>query len=282
MRLFRYISLFFLVFGTWKALALSVTQIITNYTEFCQSAANNEELFRRFRSEEPCKTIVENVNFIQGSDILHVIQEKYPHLFVYFDKICLDDRFGNPLTYNFPGVGAICPATLRYVKIAGDLSQEFGNLSAYHILEIGGGYGGQCKILHDIFGFTSYTLVDLPGCTSLIMKYLCHYQIPGVSCIPSTKIMNAKNYDLVISNYAFSEIDREEQRDYLEKMIKSVPRGYITYNILSSSHGLTSLTVDEVVTALQRENRKIMVTPENPLTGEGTVVISWFPQESIY
>lgn len=258
--------------------AVSVTQVATNFAPFCFAAANDENLLINFRSDEACRGMIENVTFTQGLDMLHVIQKKYPYLLTYFNKICLDDRFGNPVAYNFPNVGAICPTTLRYIKIAGDLVREFGNLNQYHIVEIGGGYGGQCKILHDISGFTAYTFVDLPQCTPLIMKYLHHHCIPNVACIHNTEIENARQYDLLISNYAFSEIDCTEQRYYIDNLINAVPRGYITYNAVSSYYGLTSLTVDEVVAALQKDNRTIVVTPENPLTGENNVLIVWYPQ----
>ena len=37
-------------------------------------------------------------------------------------------------------------------------------------------------------------------------------------------------YDFFISNYAFTELSRELQDIYLDKIILNTPRGYLTYN----------------------------------------------------
>ena len=42
--------------------------------------------------------------------------------------------------------------------------------------------------------------------------------------------ISPNQYDLVISNYAFTELPREIQTVYYEKIISKSAKGYITYN----------------------------------------------------
>jgi hypothetical protein len=42
--------------------------------------------------------------------------------------------------------------------------------------------------------------------------------------------LQRNSYDLVISNYALTEIRKEIQEVYLEKVVLPAQRGYITYN----------------------------------------------------
>lgn len=258
--------------------AISVTQVSTKYEVFCESASKKKQIFQKFRGEGPCLEMVENVSLEQGTQILSYLMSKYPSIIHQSHQIILDDKFGSPVQYPFPGIGMISPTTIRYLKIAGDLESIFGSLKNFQILEIGGGYGGQCKILHDLFGFSRYTIIDLEKCILLIGKYLNHFNVPCFKCIPSVSKDQEINYDLVISNYAFSEIDKTEQIEYVNRIIKHIPRGYITYNNVSEFHNLLSLTIDEFVSMITDEKREVLVLPETPLTGDNNCLIFWRPK----
>nr|CAD5980366.1 Putative methyltransferase [Planktothrix pseudagardhii] len=65
------------------------------------------------------------------------------------------------------------------------------------------------------------------------------------------------SYDLVISNYAFTEIRREVQQVYLEKVLLSAKRGYITYNEINPED-FNSYTKEELIEILPQ----IRVKPE--------------------
>lgn len=90
------------------------------------------------------------------------------------------------------------------------------------IVEIGVGYGGQCKIISDLYEFESYTLVDLPSCLPLAKKYLDHFEVRNIICSTLDELDKKNQYDLVISNYAFSEITRGLQDDYIDKVTREV------------------------------------------------------------
>lgn len=251
-------------------------QSYNKYPQFCKLAADNETIFLAFRSNIFYQAIVENVSYEQGLDIEKIINNEYQYLLPYFDKICSEDRIGNPVIYFFPLTGISCSSTvIRYVKIAGDLHKAFGDLNNLNIVEIGGGFGGQCKILHDIFGFKSYTIIDLPECTPLINKYLSYFNIENTQTVNSTELKNQQQYDLVISNYAFSEIDREGQLQYIEKIINLAPMGYITYDYLQR---VNPLLLSEFVLLLSA-HKKVILHRENPATGDNNFVILWYPKE---
>lgn len=249
----------------------------TTYPNFCQLATIQEDIFLNFRQAAATKWIVETVSYEEGWAMLQYIAQEHPHLVPFLEKISKSDKLGNPTVYNYPPFGSFCPTTLRYVKIAGDLQREFTNLSSLNILEIGGGYGGQCKILNDIEGFSSYTIVDLPECTPLIAKYLNCHQLTNTKCIDSVNVKEEMHCDLLISNYAFSELDKIDQLNYINLIIDFAPMGYMTYNLDPSAfNNINSLTVDEVRAALSSKNRTVKVEPENPPTGEHTFVIIWY------
>ena len=46
------------------------------------------------------------------------------------------------------------------LDIAYNLREQFKDLHKMHIVEIGGECGKQCKILADVTGFASYTIID--------------------------------------------------------------------------------------------------------------------------
>src|SRR5439155_585481 len=103
--------------------------------------------------------MLEHVSYSQGNDYLNIILNEYPDLVKKFSAFRENDAIGDPRTYLYEKHGLFSPTTLRYIKIAGDIRARFGDLSRMHIVEIGGGYGGQCKIIHDLCGFARYTII---------------------------------------------------------------------------------------------------------------------------
>lgn len=242
------------------------------YPAFCLLAAKNENIFATFRRNINFVDVVETLSYELGLEFEKAIVEHYPHLLKYADKICLGDIIGNPIPRSFKSFGTCSPTTLRYVKIAGDLERIFGNVHHMNIVEIGGGCGGQCKILHDVCGFSTYTIVDIPEVTPLIKKFLGKFNISNVATIDNIDVQEPMNFDLVMSNYAFSEIDRKEQLNYIENIISRAPRGYIIHNLMAF---INPLSLDELRGLLSKYHKNIQVTKEDPLTGDNNFVITW-------
>ncbi len=79
-----------------------------------------------------------------------------------------------------------------------------------------------------------------------------------------------KDYDLVISNYAFTELPRPVQDIYLQKVILNSKRGYITYNEITPIE-FKSYTSDELVAMIPGSK----VFKEVPLTHPKNCIIVW-------
>lgn len=243
---------------------ISVTQQINTYPEFCKLAASNNTVFQNFRKNTNYEPIVETCwNKDSGMFFVNELNKQYPHLLYnlkpILKQICIEDKVGDPISFDFPEIGVISPTTLRYIKIAADLEREFGDLSKFNIGEIGAGFGGQCKIINNISGFKSYTIFDLPEINQLINKYLSSFSIKNIRTIDNDKIQKQEQFDLVISNYAFSEIGRTEQSNYMQMIIDLAPRGYVIYG---HSPTVNPFTLREFLLLLQEKNRKVKVLCE--------------------
>ncbi len=259
---------------------------IIDYHEFCKIAASNNGVFANFKSNEAYRKILEHLSYEDGLRYLEIIREEYPDLLEKCDDFRVNDSLGNPQTYTYESIGTFSPTTLRYIKTAGDIQYQFGDLKNLHIVEIGGGYGGLCRILARLCGFASYTLIDLPNCNRLSKKYLDKLGVKNVRYIDSDTITSShksneahdlnkidlSKVDLIISNYAFSTLPRTEQDAYISKVVCLAPRGYITWN-----HSDKSMSPDEFITYLFKNKRSGEILPELPRTHQNNQLITWKP-----
>jgi hypothetical protein len=248
---------------------ISVTNNFSSYPSFCQRVASDGFSFQDFRRNRIYRGEVETVDYSLGLILAHEIREKYSNLLCYCRKICIEDEVGYPLSYTYSHIGRISPTVLRYIKVVGDLQREFGDLKNFNIVEIGGGFGGQCKIIHDIGGFKHYSIIDIPECIDLMKKYLSLFSIKEVECVNYKKITAPQKCDLLISNYAFSEIDREGQLFYIDMIISFARKGYMFYNNLSQ---VNHFSLREFVNILESKQKKVKVLHHSS-SGIGDVVV---------
>ena len=205
------------------------------YPEFCELASKNDEVFQNFRSNEIYKSVVETVLKEDGINYFQIACSRAPVVKRNVKYFLNSDKVGNP---NLIGVKTgmlsrkykISPTTARYIKNLSDLIFLFGNLSGLKIVEIGGGYGGLCKIIGDIFDFDSYTLFDLPQCLELSKKFLDLHELKNINYLTEQSLSSIGNFDLVISNYAFSELNGKLQQSYFNNILSIAPLGYLTCN----------------------------------------------------
>jgi hypothetical protein len=80
-------------------------------------------------------------------------------------------------------------------------------------------------------------------------------------------------YDLVISNYAFSELPSPLQIAYIDKVISKAKRGYLTMNTgkTESSRDENKLTIED----LRNRLPPFEILPESPLPSPNTYIIIW-------
>jgi len=78
--------------------------------------------------------------------------------------------------------------------------------------------------------FDQYLLLDLEECNLLSRRYLSIFNLPTLSHTAEEIDEIDENFDLLISNYAFSECHKEVQQDYIERFIKKSNNFYIMHN----------------------------------------------------
>lgn len=167
----------------------------------------------------------------------------------------------------------ISPITIRYTKVLQDIFSLFNIREIKHIAEIGVGYGGQCRLIKEYLKNREYSLIDLPEAIELTKKFLDKFSLGEGSktyFIDGTGDIENIEVDLLISNYAFSELNREVQNFYLEKIINYAGSGYITWNSLSYEKG-DGYSVAELLDKIKGS----FVIAENPLTDKDNCIIVW-------
>jgi putative sugar O-methyltransferase len=252
-----------------KTLLTSLTDNL-EYPEFCLKASLDNSLFKDFRRNEIYNMALEHDSFEQGLEYLEAIRKSSSNVLQKLDEILQNDRLGNPKLFEYEGIGMVAPPTLRYLKILADLESNFGSLNNLRICEIGVGYGGLCRMINSYFQVETYALIDLKPVLMLAQKYLDHYVLNTTLSYKTMYELPKDSYDLVISNYAFTELRREIQDIYLEKIILSSTRGYITYNEINPED-FNSYTKEELMKIMP----KIKVLAEVGILDPKDCILVW-------
>lgn len=246
----------------------------TGYPSVCLRASQDDEIFNIFKTIPEYTQILEHTSIEFGQDYYNLIKRDNPILLenLYTDKFKTNDKLGGSIIHDFNGL-KIAPSTLRYIKVLSDLIKLFGSLDGFKIAEIGGGYGGQCKIINDYFKIKDYHIVDIPEANALTEKYLKKLDVKNVRFSTSDKL-NIEEYDLVISNYAYTELSRELQDNYKKHIIDGSKRGYITCNFIIDfvvGGNFSTYSKEELIKLT--DNIKIM--NEEPLTAPTNYIEHW-------
>jgi putative sugar O-methyltransferase len=241
---------------------------VGSYLEICSLARERDDVYQKFRSCKEYTEILEHVSRELGHKYLRILEED-DWIFDHLSQL-LESDIGSPQRYTYPGLGRIAPSYLRYAKVAGDLYSLFGSLDGFSITEIGVGYGGQCVTLKKLFEVKRYELFDLEPALGLANRYIQDARLNlllGNHTAP-TKLPNKS--DLLISNYAFSELVRNLQDQYLTYIIQNSPRGYVIYNHISPPE-FRSLTAKEFASKIPGAE----IFREIPTTHPENVLVVW-------
>lgn len=245
-----------------------------SYVAFVESAVADDSIFGRFRRDKIYCETLEHASFEDGLACLEIIKRKAPNFLDLIDRVRDNDLIGSPLVYEYAKYGTLGTTTLRYLKVAADLFSLFGDAPGRRIVEIGVGYGGQLLVSDRLFTIDLYELIDLPPVLDLTAKYLESHVL---NCGYQTSTLNQKTgkevYDLAISNYAFSELPGHIQRKYIDKILISSKRGYLTMNsgLGKTDRSKGKLSLDDLRNSLP----PFEVLPEEPLTGPENYIIAW-------
>lgn len=251
----------------------AIQGIYQRYLKVCREAVKSEKVFKTFKSHPDFMEVLEHCSARIGQNHLDQIINNYPSALLH-EKVIDNDSIGEPLRIPyavpkeimFRGI-LISPTTLQYINVVSNLRMKLGTLDGLAITEIGGGYGGQCKVIQDYFNIDRYDIVDLPEVAELQFKYLSRLnQIEKVNifkCDSDYLPVLRSKYDLVISNYALSEMPRDVQLNYVKHVC------------LKSTHGY--LTCNDRIEGMELIEKKFSVTMENDIKGERETnfIITW-------
>jgi hypothetical protein len=197
--------------------------VYQKYEQFCFEAVKDDHVFENFKRSPIYNEILEHVPKHEGLTYYSNIPDANN-----FIGLFPDDSIGNPNKTQY-GKYLLSPTTLRYIKILCDIRKRFGTIDNFNICEIGIGYGGQFLALDTIFNIKNYTFVDLPGACALTEKYLSKFNTKCPYIFKST--IKEFEYDLVISNFAFTEFPKPLQEEYLTKIVSKAKRGFLILNM---------------------------------------------------
>ena len=185
-----------------------------------------------------------------------------------------NDSVGSPRSYMYPEFEKISPTTLRYIAVALDINKEMDIKRIHKIVEIGAGYGGQAAILDKFIPNLEYFIFDLPLVQKLIDKYLSSLGMRNFTHLSLADSMENREFDLVISNYAFSELPRNLQIEYLERVLLKSKNGYL---IMNSGRGNATGRSSGKLSLKELSERipGLLVKEEIPLTSPDNYVIYW-------
>jgi hypothetical protein len=231
------------------------------YRNECQLAATDPAAFSSFRRNPALTQIWEHVSYDLGQQYLDLIDLDQYHP----KHFAQNDTIGGADTHYYPKIDmAISPSTLRYIHVLQELDKRFDLSTIESIAEIGGGYGGQAAILCKTIDDLCYDIYDLSEPKALAKRYLgaigyglCH----------------AIGIDLLISNYAFSELTEEVQQTYFDDVIVNSKNVYMVYNHISEVFGIKSWSVAEFGRRLMQAGFTVSIEDEAPKTHARNFVV---------
>jgi putative sugar O-methyltransferase len=248
---------------------------LLGFQEFVSRIVSDKRLEVKFRSLVRYKTILEHVSYKNGKKYLEKIESEKEIDVIELKKVIQGDLFGKPTKYIYSGIGEASPTTLRYISVASDLLKYFADdIKIETIVEIGTGFGGQLVVCDALMDLKSYTLYDLPEVLELNRNYLKNFDIGCSIEFGDINNIVSKPYDLFISNYAFSELPKAIQIEYVEKILSKSAHGYVTMNSGRTNHTGRSdgkLNLGELMTFLPHAQ----TIEEFPKTGPDNYIVIW-------
>jgi len=207
------------------------------YPEYCKIASEDDKVFQNFRNNSSYTSVLEHVSPELSLKYYEALKNlNYSNEYIY--SICKTlDQPGNPKKIKVSNsIAELTGSSLRYLHTGLDIKSKLNITKKINVVEIGAGYGGQSIILDKILNIENYLFVDLKEVNLLIKRFLNNFKVNFNYSFKSLEddFQNNFEFDLIISNYAFSELPRSLQNLALNKIINKSKSGYIIVN----SHNL--------------------------------------------
>lgn len=245
----------------------TVTANIPSWSSDCQRAAYDTGFFQVFRRSKTFLHVVEGTPYVGGLWNLRRLSKDNNFLKA-AALISGSDHFGSPLNaipWNSQdgSVHYLTPTTLRYANNACNAIKFFGKqIFNIEVYEIGGGYGGECKVFKDVSMSCANTdvrwnIYDLPSSTALITKWLANFGYTATFLDVDRDTEISPN-SLVLSCGALSEMRGELLKAYVDKIVLNARYGYFITNFDTHSKPFGGWSTEEFIKYL-RLNGKLDV-----------------------
>jgi len=248
------------------------------YIRSVESFLRYDKKFQKFKKSPAYREVLEHVTQDQALQYIDQIKEISPEMLSAdsLKSASMNDVVGSPIIFDFGKYGDYSGPTVRYLYVCAHIKSLFDIDKIENIAEIGGGYGGQALVYNQMFNYNSYTIFDLEPVCRLVDKYLGNFFLTGgINALDINKFpLGEKKFDLVISNYAFSELPKKLQKIYLNKVILNSKCGYMTMNTGYDIKGFrreSRYNCSELLDMLPNSQ----VIEENPLTARMNYIIAW-------
>lgn len=249
----------------------------TGYAQYVEKVLQNDELFLKFRKNYKYRQILDHVNYKQGLEYLQKIRAYTDEPERYSEFIERSRGQGKPIEYHYAGIGIVSPTTLRYLATLEEIIYLFDLKPNPLVAEIGIGFAGQIAAFLEFINPSQILTYDLPAVQQLGHKYLELVANPSdlvKVCHQDIHRIFSTNVDLAISNYAFSELPKKIQLEYIEKLFLKSSAGYLMMNSGRSNYTGRSagkLATTEILDYLPGST----VFEESPRTGPDNYLIVW-------
>lgn len=200
----------------------------TPWVATCSAFADGRIDSTDFRRNSAIREIVETVGPVDGR-FYAACARAWGSEWLADPAIARIDDWGNPLRWPGQLLGtprAFSPTTLRYLATALWLRKNGYVENGSQIVEIGVGFGGLAATNAILSGATT-SLVDLPPVENAALRMLGEL---GLARFGKAGAETCPQPDLVISNYAFTELNSSVQQDYLERYLRHARHGVIVSN----------------------------------------------------
>lgn len=249
-----------------KALCLTDHEL---FRAFCIQAEKDDQIFEGFRSSPIYHYSLENMAFGQGEEALVDIVKKFPELIGNVELFQSIDRIGGPKAFNYGPLGHLSASMVCDIQFAARVAKRVDKKKPVRILEIGGGFGGRCKLLSEWLNVESYTIVDLPEVNLLAQKCLRQMGLDNVTFLSLEDLSNLGSYDLIISRGTLSEMSKSIQSRLIEK-IAPAPMGYLTFESVMKHYGIKNLDKIKLTSKLKTALHPCEIREE-----EAQVFVTW-------
>lgn len=231
-----------------------------------------------FKSNCCYNGILEHVSYEFGLKYLNLIQNDFnipPIQIVEFTNI--NDKYGfpNKQSYNYNGTSIYCsPSSLRYIYHSLVILEHYKKTECKNIVEVGCGYGGLCLAINYFskgvnIHISDYNIIDFPVVTKLISKYLemnkehVHTKIITHSSETYGILVNSSDL-FFISNYCYTEIDKNLNYNYSQILLPKTSHGFIIWQ-----NGMNG-GIYSICNASEITGKKIVnISEERPQTASG-------------